>query len=379
MISLKKSKTFLYVSFIALILISKLFADDTSEYIRIRAEGYAEGPSYLVKQLALAEAQRNAIEQYLRSILSEKYLSYLTPLLNKSSLYIQSYKILNENTEKDRSSIELDVEINDDLINKDVATFLIPHVTDLPEISIYFVDIPSSDNSPYLESKNSFKVIEEKLKNLKFTIKPIDKENFKNDNEIEQLIKEGLESKKKIALCQKADVFVLGCNQYEILDGSFNNQLLKVRCNLTVELFRVSDGKMLDAFTVSASVQGKNFQEAQIQSAEDCALKSIQKIITSAFLSSLNYENNPKDIHLYFVDFEDKTVIKKMIDYLETVTSGCKIELVFETPKKTKYLLHFDGPIVYIVDSISNNREFKNVAIQKVVEREIYMVPTNSQ
>ncbi|MGC8738826.1 MAG: hypothetical protein ACP5UA_09305 [Candidatus Hydrogenedens sp.] len=357
-----------------------VIGEEVSEAIRIRAEGYAEGPSYLVRQMALGEAQKNAIEKYLLSILSEEHLKYLNPLLNKSSLYIISFKILNENTTNDKSVVELDVEINDELINKDITTLLIPYRTDLPTISMYILDLYTQDkNSNFLECINAYEVIEKKLTNLKFSVKKTNIENNYSKSDIFQLIEDGLAGKKKIAMSQDSDVFVLGVNQYEIIGDIYNTQMQKVRCNLTLELFRVSDGKLLDAFTVSASVQGKNSSDAQKQSAEDCALKSIQKIITCSFLSTLNCPKNIKDVFLYFDNFNDKNLIKKIIDYLEVVTYGGKTELIFETPKRTKYLLMFDGPIVHIVDSIYNNNQLKNkIIIKKVVDRDIYLINSNS-
>ncbi len=354
--------------------------ENTSESIRIRADGYAEGPSYLIRQMALGEAQKNAIEQYLLSMLSEEDIKCLNPLLNKSSLYIKSFKILNENTTNDKSVVELDVEINDELINQDVTTLLIPYKTDLPKISVFIIDLYTKDKNPeFSECIDSYKVIEKKLTNLKFTVQKTNIEtNFSKEDMI-QLIGEGLEGKKKIAMSQDSDIFVLGINQYEIIGDISDNQMQKIRCNTTMELFRVSDGKLLDAFTTSASVQGKNPSETQKQSAEDCALKSIQKIITCSFLSTLNYQKNTKDILIYFDNFQDKNLIKKVMDYLEAVTYGSKTELIFETPKRTKYVLMFDGPIVHIVDSIYNNNQIKNkVIIKKVVDRDIFLTNPNS-
>lgn len=378
MIFLQKCREKIRILFTVIILtIVSILAkgDNTSESICLRAEGYAEGPSYLVRQMALWEAQKNAIEQYLLSMLSEEYLKYLNPLLNKSSLYIKSFKILKENTTNDKSIVELDVEINDELINKDVTTLLIPYKTDLPKISVYILDLYTHDKNPQiLECVNSYELIEKKLTNLKFVVQKANIETNFSKNDIVKLIGEGLEGKKKIAMSQDSDIFVLGINQYEIIGDISNSQMQKIRCNLTLELFRVSDGKLLDAFTVSASVQGKISSEAQKQSAEDCALKSVQKIITCSFLSTLNYPNNTRDVFLYFDNFQDKNLIKKVMDHLEVITYGSKAEQIIETSKRTKYVLMFDGPIVHIVDSIYNSNQLKNkVIIKKVVDRDIYL------
>jgi len=384
MIFLRKCReniTILLAILILTIISIPAIGENTSDSIRIRAEGYAEGPSYMVRQMALGEAQKNAIEQYLRSMVSEEYLKFLNPLLNKSSLYIKSFKILNESTTNDKSVIELDVEINDELINQDVTTLLIPYKTDLPKISVFILDLYTQDKNPqFSECANSYDVIEKKLTNLKFTVQKTNVETNFSKNDIIQLIGEGLEGKKKIAMSQDSDIFVLGINQYEIIGDISNNQMQKIRCNTTMELFRVSDGKLLDAFTVFASVQGKNLSETQKQSAEDCALKSIQKIITCSFLSILNYQKNTKDVFLYFDNFQDKNLIKKVMDYLEAVTYGSKTELIFETPKRTKYVLMFDGPIVHIVDSIYNNNQLKNkIIIKKVVDRDIFLTNPDSR
>lgn len=377
MISLQKCRDIKIILLSFCIIISVLIGtqgEENPESIRIRSEGYAEGPSYLVRQIALAEAQRNAIEQYLLSLLSEEYLKYLNPLLNKASLYLKSFKILNENTTNDKSFVELDVELNDELINKDVTTFLIPYVTDLPRVSIYIIDLHNFPDNQYTEAVNSYEVMKNKLTNLRFSTQKCDVEKNFNKSEIIQIIKEGLEGKKKIAMSQDADIFVLGVNQYELLGDLPDNQMKKVRCNLIVELFRVSDGKLLDAFNVSAAVQGKDLSEAQKQSSEDCAFKSVQRIVTCSFLFTLNHKKNTKDINLYFDGFSDKNLIKKVTDYLEAVTYGGKTELIFETPKRTKYILMFDGPIVHIVDSIYNNPQLKNkIVIKKVIDRDIYL------
>ncbi len=350
-------------------------ADNNSDTICIRVEGFAEGPSYLVRQMALGEAQKNALEQYLLSLLPEKYLNYLKPIFNKASLYIRTYKILYENTTNDKSVIEIEAELSDELINKDVTTLLIPHITNLPKISLFIIDIHGlSEKKTYTESINAYEVIEEKMENLKFIIQRTNIENNFNESEVIQMIQGGLEDKKKMAMSQDADIFVFGINQYELLGDLSQNQIQKIRCTLTMELFRVSDGKLLDAFSMSASVRSNNLSEARKQSAEDCAIKSIQKIITCSFLSSLNDKRNIKYVYLYFDNFKDKSLIKDVVDYLETATYGSRTECVFETQKKAKYRLMFDGPIVHIVDSISNNKSLMNkIIIKKVVERDIFI------
>ncbi len=364
-----------YVLFIVLFLPLIYGRSDSSQSITIRSEGYAEGPSYIVRQMALAEAQKNAIEQYLLSIISEEYLAYLTPLLNKSSSYIKSLKILNEETTSSRSKIELDVEIDDELINRDVTAFLIPYVTNMPEIAIFVLDLHKlPEEEKYITADNSYEQIEKKLKNIKFSVRKVNLEGHFKDEEIEQLIKLGLEGRKKIVMSQEVDIFIFGINQYELLENGGDSQVQKVRCNLTIEIFRPLDGKLLDAFSVCSAVQGKDLTEMRKQSAEDCAIKSVQRIITCSFLSFLGSQKNTKGVNLFFESIKDKNLIQEIVDFLEAVTYGSKTELIFETSKRTKYILHYDGPIVHIVDSISNNPKFKNkILIKKVVDRDIYL------
>ncbi|HOV32414.1 MAG TPA: hypothetical protein PLX23_03525 [Candidatus Hydrogenedens sp.] len=359
-----------------------VFGDESVEAIRIRAEGYAEGPSYLVQQMALGEAYRNAIEQYLLSILPDKYLKYLNPLLNKSSLYVKSSKVLNENTTNDKSIVELDVEIDDESINRDATTILIPYVSELPTISILMINLNNKEtkNKNELVAINSYEVIKQKLNNLKFTVQGIKlRKNDTSDENILNLISQGLDGKKKLAMAQDTDIFILGVNQYETIGEFSDNQMGKIRCLLTLEIFRVEDGKLIDAFTTTSAVQSKDYKEGQTQSAEDCALKSIQKIITCSFLGTLKKEGNSSDIYLYFEEFENKKLIQDVINFLETITYGCKTELVSDTKNRVKIRFLYDGPIVYIVDSISNNPQFKNnIIIQKVIERKIFLSPSEN-
>mgnify|MGYP000900733421 CR=1 FL=1 len=367
--------TILLFSFIVL-------GEESIEAIRIRSEGYAEGPSYLVREMALGEAYRNAVEQYLLSILPEKYLKNLNPLLNKSSLYVKSSKVLNENTSNDKSLIELDVELDDESINRDVTTLLIPYISELPTISMFIINLNNKGigEKNELEALNSFELIKQKLNNLKFTVQEIKlKKNKIDSKDILNLIVQGLEGKKKLAMEQDTDIFILGVNQYETIGNFSDNQMGKIRCLLTLEIFRVEDGKLMDAFTTTAAVQSKDFKEGQKQSSEDCALKSIQKLITCSFLGTLKNEINPTDIYLYFEGFSDKKLVQDIINFLEAITSGSKTELVTESRDRVKIRFLYDGPIVYIVDSISNNPQFKNnIVIQKVVERKIFLSPSKN-
>jgi hypothetical protein len=156
-----------------------VFADERVEAVVWR--GLAEGPSYLVRQMALGEAYRNAVEQYLLSILPEKYLKHLNPLLNKSSLYVKSSKVLNENTTNDKSLVELDVEIDDESINRDATTILIPYISELPTISMLIINLNNKEtkNKNEFVATNSYEVIKQKLNNLKFTVYEINiKRNY---------------------------------------------------------------------------------------------------------------------------------------------------------------------------------------------------------
>lgn len=377
--------SFLIKSLLFITLLSSsfiVFADESVEAVRIRAEGFAEGPSYLVRQMALGEAYRNAVEQYLLSILPEKYLKHLNPLLNKSSLYVKSSKVLNENTTNDKSIVELDVEIDDESINRDATTILIPYISELPTISMLIINLNNKEtkNKNEFVATNSYEVIKQKLNNLKFTVYEIKlKKNDTNNENIVTLISQGLDGKKKLATEQDTDIFILGANQYETIGEFSDNQMGKIRCLLTLEIFRVEDGKLIDAFTTTAAVQSKDYKEGQTQSAEDCAIKSIQKLITCSFLGTLKKEGNSSDIYLYFEGFEDKKLIQNVINFLETITYGSKTELVSDTKNRIKFRFLYDGPIVYIVDSISNNPQFKNnLTIQKVVERKIFISPSDN-
>ncbi|MCA1902982.1 MAG: hypothetical protein LDL53_12340 [Candidatus Hydrogenedens sp.] len=356
--------------------------EDNSEPIKLRSEGYAVGPSYLVRQMAIEQAQKNAIERYILSFLPEAYLNYLKPILNKSSVYIKNAKILNENTINDKATIELEVELDEESIDKDVATCLIPYTPDLPVISLLILNsnTTDSDNIIYEESQVSFNAIEQKLKNLKFSVEKmnLNKEGI-SSKEINILINQGLDGKKQIALSQEADVVILGVNKYEIMQSMPDSQVAKCRCILTIEIFHSEDGKLINAFSISSSVQSKDYKEGMIQTAEDCALKSIPKIVTYSFLAGLSKDDDKKNIYIYFENFKDNMIAKNVMDLLETITYGCQTEVLFESKKRIKYKLYYDGPIVHIVDSVTNNPELKNkIIIQKVLDRKIYIRPAEN-
>lgn len=343
-------------------------------YVKLRVQGSAIGPTHSVRQLAIEQAKRNAIEQYLFSILPEEFVDKVGHIFQQKEPYIVSTTILQEHTTTDACSVEMEVEIQNELIDTDVVNFLINQIQELPSISLLVVG-EKMEGTQLDTVEESMKIMGEKLAQRKFkVIRYEDMLKIMPEREIFNLVSCSLEEKRKVALAQESDIFVLGRNQYHVFDVLGDDKLKRCRCTLTVEIYRVDDGKLLDAYTCSSSVQAKNIEEGNRIAGEDSALKAIPKIITTSFLGYVNFLRQNDYLYIYVDGFEDLKLVEKIGNLIEIATGGSTLEWLTTSSKRSKARVKYDGPLVYVVDTISHHPELRDkVTIYKALDRRIYL------
>lgn len=343
--------------------------------VQVRATGYATAPSYVVKQTALENAIKNGFEEYLLSIVPVKYIKYLQGILNKSSKYIISMKIVNESLTKDTCSIEVEIELDDESINRDVATFIMPYLEDLPTVLIMRVKEENLDNLDASWIDECVKLLIGKLENLKF--------NVATDGRLSERIRDyfqrdklkEIETKKFFSVATDYDIVVIITP--DIITEKINPQsdFVNYKGRAHIEIFRGYDGKLLDAFTSSSIVSSYLPQEGIKQAFEDAFIKAVPRIVSSSILGFLNVKDD-KALIIKLEGFEDQKIVDTLIVYLENICYGCKLETLCVLPGLSKIKLYYDGPTVYIVDSLMSSPEIRSkINIRKVVDRKIEIVP----
>lgn len=360
--------------FLAILVSLYTFSEEKKEGIIIRAKGFATAPNYLVKQIALEEAIKNGFEQYLISILPEKYFKFLRSIVSKSSRYIISLKITDEVINQDSCSIEVELELDDESINRDVSTFILPYLETLPSILILESGGLKDDQKKYVSE--AIQKLVEKLEGFKFNVSSENAIPKTLDNYYKNFPIVDIEEKKQFAMATDYDivVFISASTTLEKMHPS--SDFVSCRGSVELEIFRGNDGKLLDSYASTSLVNTYILEEGIRQSIEDAVMMTLPKVIANSILGYLNrLEERYVTVKLDgFV--ENNSIVDIITTYFEKVTNGCKFEVLCNLPGITKIRLHYDGPIVSIVDSLDEVPELKDsVTIKKVVGRNIHIVP----
>ncbi len=367
-----------FIQVIFFILVSLyLFAEEKKEGVLVKAKGFASGPNYVVRQIAIEDAIKNGFEQYLLSIVPEKYQKCLRSIVNKSSKYIISFRIVDEISTRDTCSLEIELELDDESINRDVSTFLIPYLEELPSILI-LKNGEVEDNLKVLID-SSIEVLVKKLSDLKFNVNTDAElpESLKNYYKTSALV--DMESKKRFVMATDFDIVVFLNLKSTTEKTHPSSDFVACRSSVEVEIFRSSDGKLLESFTSTSVVNSYKLEDGIRQSLEDSLTVSVPRLISSSVLGCLN-KFDDKSLIIKIEGFEDGTVVDIITAYLEKITYGCKTEVLCNLPGLSKIKLYYDGPVVHIVDSLQNFSELEDIVyIKKVVDRNVLIVPRENK
>ncbi|MCX8065465.1 MAG: hypothetical protein N3G21_09890 [Candidatus Hydrogenedentes bacterium] len=348
------------------------FSEGKKEGTLIKTSGFASAPTYVVRQLALENAIRNGVEKYLLSIAPEKYLKHLNVIINKSSKYIISLRVTNETLSRDSCSVEIEIEIDDESINRDVATFLMPYLEGLPSMLVLKAGEPKYDT--ILSVNECINLLTDRLRRLKFSV----------DTEIRlpEKLKEyysntplvTIEDKKAFSIASDFDIVVMITPEVEIEKTHPHGDFVSCKGIVRIEVFRGSDGKLLDAYTNASKVDSYSPQDGVKQSLEDAFLKSVPRMISSSILGFINVIED-KALIIKLEGFSEQSFVDVIVTCLEKICYGCKLETLCVLPSFSKIKLYYDGPTVYIVDSLMDFPDLRNkISIKKVVNRNIEII-----
>ncbi len=350
------------------------FSEEKKEGIIIRAKGFATAPNYLVKQIALEDAIKNGFEQYLISVLPEKYFKYLRSIISKSSRYIISLKITDEVINQNSCSIEVELELDDESINRDVSTFILPYLETLPSILILGSNELKDDQKKYVSE--AIKKLVEKLEGLKFSVSsenniPKTLENYYRNYPLVDI-----EEKKQFTIASDFDVVVFISANTTLEKMHPSSDFISCRGSIELEIFRGNDGKLLDSCATTSLVNTYILEEGIKQSIEDALMMTLPKVVANSILGYLNRLEEKYVIVKLDGFVENNSIVDIITTYFEKVTNGSRFEVLCNLPGITKIRLHYDGPIVTIVDLLNEIPELKNsISIKKVVGRNIHIIP----
>lgn len=349
------------------------FAAENDDLFSVRAEGYAEGVGPTVRAAAIADAQRQVIEQVIKSLVTINDMGPLRSILRNASAYIQRYDIIRQDQSGDAMRVEIDAFVLEKPLRQDVAATLFPRLPHPPKIQLLIGEkLPNDEIVAVPDAGLAETVLRDGLNKLKLeTAGSETLEKTFSQKKLIEIVTGGVDAGQRFTLANQADAVAVGTAIVALEGNQAGNNVLRCRAVVTLNVFRGYDGKMMDSLTAAAVVSSMNPADGADQAVRDACTKLVHDAAVTAILAVLS--SQASDAVVITIERPSERIrIDELITRLEMELHLENIEELYYSEDRARIRVPYDGPIAHLVDILTQVKYAgKSLQPSRVVGRDM--------
>lgn len=345
------------------------------DIITVRVEGRADGVGLSARNAAIANAQTEALEAVLHSMLASADLNPLQPILRNAPKYIRSYDLLRADTLENVIRVEMDVHVREKPLRQDVAAIMLPRLPTPPKILLLMGEQIGNDRTVAVSehgiAETALRTGLEKLHQDVCGAEALDK--LYKQVQLIDIVNGDVETCGKFARASLCDVVIIGTATTTTEQTAPGSNMLRSRATVTLRAFRGSDGKMTDSLTATAAVHGANIRESGEQAVQDACEKLTAEVVVAAALTILSTQT--ADAVILTVERPGSHErLNEVVKALEGMEHVSQIEELFYSDDLARLRFKYDGPMSHLVRELTS-RDYagEELRVQRVVAREMVL------
>lgn len=339
----------------------------------VRMTGTANGVGAGARKLAVEDAQQQILTEVLRAMTNSGDLTPFRSILRHASGYIRQYDLLRSDTDAGRTHVEIDAQVLERALRQDVAAVMLPRLARRPEVLLLLAEEPAGDDAPaVLRDGPAATALRTGLEKFSFSVTgPEALELVYSPAELLDAVRGGVDRGGRFARENLQDVVITGeakVVRESVLEGS---NMLRHRASVVLRIFSGADGKMSDALSSEAVVQGVDPAESGAQAISDAAEKLVGEATVSVVLAMLEREN--RDRVLVSVEAAGHPGLTRELAEAMDMFPGVEgAEVLLDAPSLGRIALDYDGAMADLADYLHTLRLTEGkVDIRRVVGREM--------
>jgi len=368
------ARIFLCIGFFAWAVLSASTAQGArEEMVKVRMEASAPDTGPAAREEAVARAQVEIVADVLKSTLSSEYFALVKSLLDQAARYIRTTQLLRLDIRDGLVHVEVECYVRRGDILKDAAALLLARMPAPPGVLVVVVE-PADDAPANTGARGKASAaLSESLKERGFEIVSV--ENVRGCHGDDEIVSAAIGDNAVAARFARerfADVVVLGKAEVTSTpeEGSLN--LVAATANVTLRLFRASDGKLVDSFTAEALVHGANARAGAEAALQDACAKIAGDIQVAAAIAA----GGTRPSEDVVITIEEPGPEERIREVMKAAAAfaGQEPELLVCTERLARFLLPYNGAMTPLLDTLVQQKYLgAGLEIRRAIQRNVQM------
>ncbi len=341
--------------------------------LTVRSTGYAEGVGYAARDRAVGDARQRALLDVMQALSASEDLKLFRPILRNVDAYVPTYDLLRHDQVGADTRVEIDAHVLEAPLQRDIATIMLPRLPEKPKVLLVIGEQLGDDG---IMAVPDFGVAEVALKKVLeekgLEVRGVDTlDGLYTHQQLMALVAGGVEEGAKFARENPAHVIVVGSARSTYTQSSDDVNMKKNTAELRLNVFRGSDGKMVDDVYTQAVVHAADAFEGGEASVQDACRKAQQAVITAAAVSVLSTRASDA-LLITVMDPGSRERLDALIKALALEPGTGPAQVLYYSDGLARLSLPYDGGMGYLVDSIGNYAiDGAGVEVRRVLKRDV--------
>lgn len=345
------------------------------EVLTLRVTGRADGIGSAAQTEALQAAQSEAVVQYLHSLVPSDDPALhpaLQPILRHTAQYAASCHVLRCDETGGSTRIEADVTLSEDALRYDVATLMLPRLSEKPKVLLVLGEQIGKDDVPAVlpdstiertvgKGLEQFHLVPSSVKALQ--------ESFEQKTLIEAVTSD-VPASTAFASHTDYDAVVLGAAVTKLEPGA-PGTLPRIVATVTVRVHRGRDGAMVGQTSATAAVYSPYLESGGEQAVQDAATRVLRKTAVDCVAATLGRQTQDR-VLLTIERPGPDTRVQAVTDLLQGLPGVTSVQPLFHETERCRIRIGYTGPMADLTDAISSaSFAGSPIKIRSVLLREI--------
>lgn len=316
----------------------------------VRMEGHAEGVGFAARQTAIENAKHEVVVKVLEAIVASGDLEPFRALLRNASRYIASYDLLRHDPSDDATRVEIDAQVREAALRRDVAAIMLPRLPQPPTVLLLVGERIGADcivAAPDLGVSET--VLREGLAKLGLKVQGAAAAGeYYSQAQLIEIVTGDVELGGRFARGSLADAVIIGTAVTDIEEGPAGTNVQRNKAAVSLRVFRGVDGNMTEALTATAAVYSLDPTEGGEQAVQDACAKLVGDAAVAAIITVLGIQT----ANQVLVSVEGPRSRDCLAPIIATLEGDSAIEAVDElyfSEKLARLRVTYDGPMSHLV------------------------------
>ncbi len=348
-------------------------AEDPPVTLTVRSTGYAEGVGYAARDRAVADARQRALLDVMQALSASEDLKLFRPILRSVDAYVPTYDLLRHDQVGSDTRVEIDAHVLEAPLHRDIAAIMLPRLPEKPKVLLVIGEQIGDDG---IMAVPDFGVAEVALKKVLeekgLEVRGVDTLNkLYTHQQLMTLVGGGVEEGAKFAKENTAHVVVVGTARSTYTQSSDDVNMKKNSAELRLNVFRGSDGKMVEDVYTQAAVHSADAFEGGEAAVQDACRKAQQAVLTAAAITVLSTRASDA-LLITVMDPGSRERLDALVQALTLEPGAGAPQVLYYSDGLARVSLPYDGSLGYLVDSIAHySITGAGVEVRRVLKRDV--------